>query len=125
MAKHPQVQQLLQIELDTCVPLDSSNIIANFDQVKGLPYLNACIKEALRLFATVGSGLPRVVPPGKTFSFGGETFKEGSVISVPAYTTNRSTLLGSDAEEFRPERWLEDETGEINKYNVPFSMGSR
>jgi benzoate 4-monooxygenase len=140
MATHPHAQRQLQAELDTHVPLepaaeddeynDSSlpqaNVVANFEQVKGLPYLNACIKEAMRLHTTVsGTGMQRVVPPGKTFTFAGETFKEGSIVSVPSFTTNRAGIWGSDATEFRPERWLEDSSGKLGKYHIPFSLGPR
>jgi benzoate 4-monooxygenase len=66
-----------------------------------------------------------VVPQGKTFTFRDQTFKAGSVVSVPSFTTNRSKIWGQDADEFRPERWLEDGAGVLNKYLVPFSMGPR
>lgn len=139
LATHPEVQRKLQAELDLHIPIESSQEtedeadtllppsdgVVEYEKIKNLPYLNACVKEALRLHSTVGTGLPRVVPSGKTFSFGGETFKAGSIISVPSFTTNRSSVWGSDAEEFRPERWLEEGSGSFNKYFVPFSVGPR
>ncbi|KAF8747354.1 Cytochrome P450 monooxygenase, partial [Rhizoctonia solani] len=99
--------------------------IFDFEQVKNLPYLNACIKETLRLYSTVGTGLPRVVPAGRTFTVAGENFSEGSVISVPSYSTNRSSVWGADPDVYRPERWLEEGSGSLNKYYVPFSTGPR
>ncbi|CAE7213467.1 unnamed protein product [Rhizoctonia solani] len=134
LAINPQMQRELQTELDQHIPLDSSDdseeqtglgIVPEYEQIKDLPYLNACIKEALRIHSTVGTGLPRVVPPGKTLKVAGHTFKAGSVISVPSYTTNRSSVWGPDASEFRPERWLEENAGSLNKYFVPFSVGPR
>lgn len=140
LAKHPDVQHRLQVELDAHVPaqlsqeeteeqdglvLPPADVVVDYEHVKSLPYLNACIKEALRLHSAFGLGLPRIVPPGKTFTFGGETFKAGSVVSVPSFTTNRASVWGTDAEEFRPERWLEDTSASLNKYYVPFSTGSR
>ncbi|CAE6412062.1 unnamed protein product [Rhizoctonia solani] len=141
LAIHPEVQRRLQAELDQHVPFDSSDeptgktkrdliippyeSVAEYDDVKNLPYLNACVKEALRIHAPVATGLPRVVPPGKTVTLAGQTFKPGSVISVPSYSTNRSSVWGNDAEEFRPERWLDDESSSLNKYFVPFSVGPR
>ncbi|CAE6439554.1 unnamed protein product [Rhizoctonia solani] len=139
LAIHPEVQQELHAELDQHIPYDSSDeadikeglavppydAIVLYDDIKNLPYLNACVKEALRIHSTVGTGLPRVVPPGKTITVAGQTFKAGSVISVPSYTTNRSSVWGDDAGEFRPRRWLEDDAGPLNKYFVPFSMGPR
>ncbi|QRW23983.1 cytochrome P450 family protein [Rhizoctonia solani] len=56
--------------------------IANYDDIKSLPYLNACVKEALRVHSTVGTGMPRVVPPGKSITVAGQTFKAGSRVSA-------------------------------------------
>lgn len=128
LAKVPRAQRLLQVELDAHVPKeseDAADLVVHFEQVKNLPYLNACIKEAMRLHTTVGGGLPRIVPPGRIFTFDGETFKEGSIVSVPMYTVHRSELWGEDAEEFRPERWLESESNQVNKFFMPFSTGPR
>ncbi|KAH7333783.1 cytochrome P450 [Rhizoctonia solani] len=135
LAIHPEVQRQLQAELDQNIPYDSSDecahkeglvvppydAVVQYDDVKNLPYLNACVKEALRIHSTVGTGLPRVVPPGKTLTVSGQTFKAGSVISVPSYTTNRSSVWGNDAGEFHPERWLDGTAESFNKYFVPFS----
>ncbi|KAF8693060.1 Cytochrome P450 monooxygenase, partial [Rhizoctonia solani] len=139
LAIHPEIQRELQAELDQHILYDSADktssteglilppedTIARYRDIKDLPYLNACIKEALRIHSTVGTGMPRVVPPGKSITVAGQTFKAGSVISVPSYTTNRSSVWGSDASEFRPGRWLEDNAQSLNKYFVPFSMGPR
>ncbi|CAE6401810.1 unnamed protein product [Rhizoctonia solani] len=139
LAIHPDIQRELQAELDQHLPYDSSNeindnedlvtppydAVARYDDIKNLPYLNACVKEALRIHSTVGTGLPRVVPPGKCVTVSGQVFKAGSVISVPSYTTNRSSVWGNDAGEFRPARWLDDHAGSFNRYFVPFSVGPR
>ncbi|QRW24239.1 cytochrome P450 family protein [Rhizoctonia solani] len=135
LAIHPEVQRELQAELDLHVPYDSSeetsgkappnDAVVYYEMIKNLPYLDACIKEALRIHSTVGTGMPRTVPSGKTITVAGQTFEAGSVISVPSYTTNRSSVWGNDASDFRPGRWLEDGAGTLNKYFVPFSIGPR
>ncbi|CAE6439340.1 unnamed protein product [Rhizoctonia solani] len=139
LAIHPEMQQALQSELDQHMPFTSkdedyeqsglvapsNDIVPEYEKIKNLPYLNACIKEALRIHSTIGTGLPRVIPPGRTLTVAGQTFKAGSVISVPSYTTNRSSVWGPDASEFRPERWLDENAGLLNKYFVPFSLGPR
>ncbi|CCO35338.1 hypothetical protein BN14_09455 [Rhizoctonia solani AG-1 IB] len=132
IASDPKVKSRLQEELD--LALSSARELAedqshytppSHKQIKHLPYLDACIKEALRLFSTQGVGLPRVVPAGKTLTVAGEVFNEGSIISIPSYSTNRSDVWGSDAEKYRPDRWLEDGSASLNKYFVPFSTGPR
>ncbi|CAE6472151.1 unnamed protein product [Rhizoctonia solani] len=138
LAINPKVQRELQSELDKHLPpisedldeqagldIPPADIVPDYNQIKNLPYLNACIKEILRIHSTIGTGLPRVVPPGKSLTVAGQTFKAGSIISVPSYTTNRSSVWGSDAFEFRPERWLDENAASLNKYFVPFSLGPR
>ncbi|CAE6450924.1 unnamed protein product [Rhizoctonia solani] len=116
------IDKLLEAKNEYVPPLDA---VVCYDDIKSLPYLNACVKEALRIHSTVGTGLPRVVAPGKTITVAGQTFKAGSVISVPSYTTNRSNVWGNDANEFRPGRWLQDNGGSFSRYFVPFSTGPR
>ncbi|GAB1522346.1 hypothetical protein RhiTH_005460 [Rhizoctonia solani] len=135
LAKHPHLQAKLQAELDEHILLKYSHQdtesgseidpVATYEPIKDLPYLNACMKETMRLHSALGLGLPRVVPPGKSFTVGGQTFKAGSIISVPTFVTNRDRIWGHDAGEFRPERWLEDSKGMLGKYFAPFSFGPR
>ncbi|KAF8724691.1 Cytochrome P450 monooxygenase, partial [Rhizoctonia solani] len=139
LAIHPEIQRQLQAEIDQHIPYDSSKepeskqdltpppyeAVVHYDDVKKLTYLDACIREALRIQSPVATGLPRVVPPGTSVTISGQTFKAGSVISVPSYTTNRSSVWGDDPSEFRPERWLSDKSSSLNKYFVPFSLGPR
>ncbi|KAF8704345.1 Cytochrome P450 monooxygenase, partial [Rhizoctonia solani] len=135
IASNPSVKKKLQQELDS-IDVDLAEkiglkedqldrIIPSFEQVKNLPYLTACVKETLRLYATVGSARPRVVPEGKALTIAGQTFNAGSVVSVPLYCTNRSSVWGPDPDTFRPERWLEEGASSLNKYFAPFSTGPR
>ncbi|KAF8219328.1 hypothetical protein L208DRAFT_1095055, partial [Tricholoma matsutake] len=74
-----------------------------------LPYLNACINEAFCLHLTSALGLPRVVPAGR-LSVLRQSFKEGTVLSVPSYRVHQDKAVwGEDVEVFRPERWFEGE----------------
>ncbi|CAE6509585.1 unnamed protein product [Rhizoctonia solani] len=136
MATHRDVQKKLQAELDEYIPLElevddhgstttPSSVVASFDHIKNLPYLNACVKEVMRFQSVVGMGLPRAVPTGQTFTFKDQTFKEGSVISVPSLTINQMDVWGPDAKAFIPERWMGPKTAEFTKYHAPFSFGTR
>lgn len=51
-----------------------------FQQSQALPYLQACIKEALRLYPATGLPLARVVPKGGV-TFSGRFFPEGVSVS--------------------------------------------
>lgn len=55
--------------------------VVSYGDAMELPYLQACIKEALRLFGPLGTGLPRVV--GKEgLKLGDRVFEEGTVLSI-------------------------------------------
>ncbi|KAG8737441.1 hypothetical protein FRC10_008176 [Ceratobasidium sp. 414] len=139
LAANPSVQRKLQAELDSVLPstrsphpptnqagsppLPSPSVAAKFADVKTLPYLQACVNEGLRLHSTSGVGLPRVIPAGLTLEVCGETFNEGTVLSVPTYSIHHNEeVWGENSEAYRPERWLEREVGK--EFN-PFSFGPR
>lgn len=58
---HPE--QLKKLTLEIRSTFESEDAI-NFQSVNSLPYLLACLDEALRLYPPVPNGLPRVVPVG-------------------------------------------------------------
>ncbi len=95
-----------------------------YEDVKALPYLNACIDEALRMHSTSSMGLPRIMPDSE---FKGEHFKAGTECSVPAYTIHHLESVWGDPHTYRPERWLdnEQEAKQLEKSFVPFSVGPR
>ncbi|KAH9937980.1 cytochrome P450 monooxygenase pc-bph [Amylocystis lapponica] len=123
VSRDRRVQDKLQAELDAAVGAEAD--VAVYDRIKHLPYLEAVVNEGLRLHSAVSGGLPRVIPKG-VLTILGHTFKEGTVLSVPAYSVHRDPdVWGADAEEFRPERWLERDAKELLKAFMPFSVGPR
>jgi len=77
------------------------------DDLRDLPYVAATVNEALRLW-----------PPGslsgrrstEEFTFAGYPIPAGSNIVFSPYVTQRMPeVWGSDADQFRPARWLESD----------------
>lgn len=121
--RNPSVIKKLQAELDQALP--DVEAVPMFSQVRDLPYLDAVIKETMRIHSTSSLGLPRVIPPGPGITLNGHHFPQGVVLSVPAYTIHHSKKIwGPDADEFRPERW-EKMTEEQKAAFIPFSYGPR
>lgn len=119
-----EVQTRLQNELDEQLGTEDETV-ATGQQVKRLPYLDACINEALRLHSTSALGLPRVVPEGG-LTVSGRYFSPGTVLSVPSYSIHRDKAIwGDDVDVFRPERWFERSQADIQKTFNPFSFGPR
>ncbi|KAF5379018.1 hypothetical protein D9615_006079 [Tricholomella constricta] len=124
LASNPHTQAKLHAELDEQLGTEDE-LAATADQVKRLPYLEACINEGLRIHSTSALGLPRVVPEGGLTVLG-QFFPEGTVVSVPSYTIHRDTgIWGEDVEVYRPERWFERDQAAMQKTFNPFSVGPR
>ncbi|KAL1626915.1 hypothetical protein SLS54_002453 [Diplodia seriata] len=120
--RNPHVVAKLQKELDAAIP--NIDTVPEFSMVKDLPYLDAVIKETMRIHSTSSLGLPRmVVGPGVTIC--NRHFPAGTVLSVPSYSIHHSTdIWGPDADDFRPERW-EKVTEKQKQGFIPFSHGPR
>jgi len=74
---------------------------------KCLPYVQACIKEGLRIWPPLQALNSKLAPPGGE-TVNGVFIPGGIEVCHNAYTTQRrKEIYGLDAEYFRPERWLE------------------
>ena len=78
-----------------------------FKDSQDMPYLQAVIKEALRLHPATGLPLWRVVPEGGV-QLGDHWLPPGSNVGVNSWVAHYNTeIFGEDAHVFRPERWEE------------------
>ncbi|KAF5357052.1 hypothetical protein D9756_006716 [Leucocoprinus leucothites] len=124
LAANRESQDKLHKELDEQLGTEDE-LVATSEQIKRLPYLDACINEGLRIHSTSGIGLPRIVPEGG-LEVMGEHFPEGTVLSVPSYSIHRDPeIWGDDYEAFRPERWFERDQAAMNRAFNPYSVGPR
>ncbi|KAK7178359.1 cytochrome P450 [Paraphaeosphaeria sporulosa] len=75
-------------------------------QLSQLPYLQACIKEGLRVFPPITTLRERIVPEGGD-TMQGHYLPVGTYIglNLPGLLTNEA--FGQDPKIFRPERWLD------------------
>ncbi|KXX75061.1 Pisatin demethylase [Madurella mycetomatis] len=97
--------------------------VVSFEDAQQLEYLQACTKESLRLFGPLGTGLPRVAATGGT-KLGDRVFPQGTGLSIHPYTMMRDkNIWGDDANAFRPERWLNEDSAELDKFYMPFGLG--
>ncbi|KJZ71173.1 hypothetical protein HIM_09428 [Hirsutella minnesotensis 3608] len=100
------------------------------DSAAHLPFLTACLQEALRLMPNVLTGMP-VVSPGAVVD--GTFIPKGVICQSGHFALARSTRHFAHAREFRPERWLPEGHPLYNKVFAkdnreafhPFSQGPR
>lgn len=82
------------------------------DDVWHLPYLEAALKETLRLHLSVPSNTRHAVKD--TLLSYGTFVKTGATIGLPTFAIGRMThVWGPDAAKFEPARWLDPETGKL------------
>ncbi|KAI0526193.1 cytochrome P450 family protein [Xylaria bambusicola] len=93
-------------------------------QLEKLPYLQALIKEGLRLSYGVMHRLPRV-SPHQALQFKEWVIPPGVPVSMSAYLQHTNPEIYPRPYEFIPERWLENVTPLMTKNYVPFAKGSR
>ena len=78
-----------------------------WNEVRDLPYLDACINEAVRLHPPFCLPFERIVPQGGV-TICGKYLASGTVVGMNPYVVNRHRpTFGKDADVWRPERWLE------------------
>ena len=83
-----------------------------YKEAQKLPYLDACLKEGLRIHPAVGLGMERTVIGNGLKLPDGSIAPRGVLVGMNPWVLGRQTLYGDDPDEFRPERWLraEEET---------------
>lgn len=99
----------------------------SFDTSSGLPYTQACIKEAQRLHPVIGMALPRRVP-AEGFSLHGHHFPGGTTVGCNPVSLHRNPdIFGPNAEAFNPDRWLNEslDTKAMKRYNLTWGGGAR
>ncbi|RYP51964.1 hypothetical protein DL768_002760 [Monosporascus sp. mg162] len=110
LARHPDVQSRLRREIRENLPSPAAAggpnpATVSSAEIDRLPYLNAVCSEVLRYFAPVPVTL-REARPGATIR--GRRIPSGTLVALVPWATNRDPALwGEDADEFRPERWLQ------------------
>jgi cytochrome P450 len=119
---NPNCLTKLRAELDAVI--EPAEVVVAYDKVRHLPYLRACLDEALRMFPPSTFGLPRRTPPEGAPILGDFIPGETSV-SISAYVAHRDPKVFPEPETFRPERWLGDDAKELQAAFITFSTGAR
>ncbi|PWY74505.1 cytochrome P450 [Aspergillus sclerotioniger CBS 115572] len=100
----------------------------SFPETQKLPYLQAVIKESMRLHPGVGFPLFRLVPRGGAVICN-KFFPEGTNVGINSWVMHRDEKIwGGDADNFVPERWLSNNTETLRMMEqclMPFGLGSR
>ncbi|KAK5026639.1 hypothetical protein LTS07_007573 [Exophiala sideris] len=122
LLKNPACMAKLRQELDDT--LEEEDVVAPYDKVRHLPYLRACLDEALRITPPNTFGLPRRTPP-EGASILGDWIAGNTSVSMSSYVAHRDESVFPEPERYMPERWLGEAGKELQPYFVAFSAGAR
>lgn len=129
LLKQPATMDKLRAELDQGLNAGSLSVpLPTWTECQRLPYLNACIKEALRLNPALALPLERVVPPSG-LQLDEIWFPPGTIVGINPWVLHGDTrIFGKDAEIWRPDRWLDQEPAKIKyleQHLLTFGAGKR
>jgi cytochrome P450 len=116
IAKHPEVDQRIRDEMAVRLPeiMADDEAYVTSDHIQDLVYLEATIKEVLRLYPTIPMNRREAMKD--TVIGDGIPVKKGEFVVLHPYAMARlPSLWGPDAAEFKPERWIDPTTGELIK----------
>jgi len=118
IARNPATLARVRAELATLGPNP------RYSEAAKLPYLQACIKESIRLFPAIANSMSRVVPAGGV-KLSGFYLPAGTIVGVvPTALHTDTSIFGPDAGEFNPDRWFGQTQG-LDKKLLIFGGSSR
>ena len=118
LTSHPEVAERLTAEIAQTI----GQRPITFADLAALPYLDAVIKETLRLYPPA-FGFGREVQ--EPFAIGTAQFPRQAVLLFSSYTTHRDPTLYDQPDRFWPDRFLQEETRPDKYAYFPFGMGPR
>ncbi|XP_071089091.1 cytochrome P450 3A24-like [Haliotis cracherodii] len=105
--------------------LSNKNDVPNYDNVRGLPYLEQVIKETLRKYVVASNVIARQCR--ETAVVEGITIPKGMLVQADVWSLHRrEDLWGPDTEEFQPHRFAPDKQRARHPMAwMPFGGGPR
>ncbi|KAM5464683.1 hypothetical protein MauCBS54593_006774 [Microsporum audouinii] len=123
MHRNKELLQRLQRELESLSKPANQWTTA---ELKGLPYMEAVVQEALRFQYGLVVRVPRISAQ-EALQYKGYTIPPGTPVSISSYLTHHDESVFPNSHVFDPERWIKAAKEGINldKYMVSFTKGSR
>jgi cytochrome P450 len=128
LVQHPNTMRKLREEIKDFEEQGRCSNPVTFKESQDMPYFQAIMKEALRMHAATGLPLWRIVPEGGV-EICGQFFPAGTELGLNSWCAHfNESVYGPDAQQFRPERWIEAEKAggdtlkALDNYYLPVSI---
>ncbi|KAI1264703.1 putative cytochrome P450 [Xylariaceae sp. FL1019] len=118
----PDVLKKVEQEVRSAFTSDSEITLTS---VGNLPFMLACLDEALRCYPPLMNGGPRYTPDGGIID--GTVVPKNTVVTLYQYAINYSEKYWRNPQKFAPERWMNDPLYEDDNHDAmqPFGIGPR
>ena len=118
LSRHPEAGERLRAE---ALALDAD--LPGLDDVARLPFAEAVLQEAMRLYPPAWMIARRCV---EAFRLGDFTVAEGTLVMTPPYLLHRDPRFWPEPDRFDPGRWLDGGGAPPHRYSyLPFGAGTR
>ena len=123
LLKHPDALEKVKHEVRSTFKSAEDITITS---VSRLPYMLACINEAMRLYPSVPGSMVRAMRKGGG-NIAGHYVPEGTLIECQQWSMNHSSTHWVDPWKFRPERYLNSSEKSRDHRDAfePFNVGPR
>ncbi|KAI0828054.1 cytochrome P450 [Trametes gibbosa] len=131
LSRRKDIERSLQAELDEYMP--DRKAVPDLATLNKMPYLNAFVKEGLRVYGAAPSLLERVVPSVNSCDVMGFTLPPGTIVATQAWSMHRDPEVFPSPDTFLPERWLTvdglsgetERLARMSQYMMPYGIGTR
>lgn len=107
LAAHPEAQRRAQAEIDRV--FKSETALPDTINLEELPYLNACVTEALRWRPVSPLGLPRLVGDDEVIQ--GYRIPKGTTVLLNQWTIQQDPAFYDEPDRYDPGRFIRDPVG--------------
>jgi cytochrome P450 len=119
---NPEVQKRAQAEIDEVVGIDR---LPDFDDRPSLPYVEAVLRETMRMHPIVPLAVPHATVSDDVFQ--GYFIPKGSTVVPNIWAMLRDPEIYPEPNSFKPERFFKDGKlhGEPSTSNIGYGFGRR
>jgi cytochrome P450 len=117
---YPEIQLKVQAEIDQLIGRERQ---PSLQDRANMHYTNALLHEAFRIIGLAFNAVPHVTT--SSCKIGNHSVPKGTMLFMDIYGIMNDSKIFVNPDQFKPERFLEQDHFKPSEYVVPFSIGKR